>query len=1199
MKHTIPSHHRGYGAFSALLAALLVAMAGPGHAAPDASALLGSFETDADAGRWAASGCQAGRVAEHATEGAFALRVSFPGSDRDTWPGVRFPLAPPANWSAFAAVRVDVFNAQAKAVDLAMRVDDAAGANSFVFVSVPSGKQTMDFGLNAGEIDLSRVASILTYRSKPREEATLLFDRFRLVTRAEMMAELRAKYTELRLVDSTPPPQPTAADRKRGYVPFTRSYLDLVYPASVPRAHEIGRPVEAFATPGEFEPLTFAVWALRDLDLSVSCAGLRGPKGARIPADCLDVRSERSLDKRTTYPASEYIHVPLLLESRDRVRVAQGTSRRFWVTVRVPESAAPGIYEGQATLRSGGSAEAIPLRLRVLPFRLEEPKGVAFGMYYRGQGAKDEAALLADLEDMRRHGMNTVGLCFGMDSTKISLAGGKPQIGWDGTSRFEQFIAGYRKLDYPEPLLLLSDSAQDVAAGTKADPHSEQYARAYQDAVRAITAFGKEKGWPEILWQPVDEPVWQSPAAMECCVRHLKLLKAAGVRTETDGPGDAFMEQTAGPFSDFWNYNGTLPAAEMMGQIHARGAKAWYYNNDVEGYRPEVMRYGAGFLLAKTGADGIYNWEYRGQSGSSMYDDLDSPNADFIYSFLPQGEETGGPAPSWEAFREGVDDYRYVALLKKMIAQARASARPAAQRSAEDAARALDAALAPLRFSGRLRGTAEWARAGHDARGRRTLEGPMKVPNGWDFDDYDRVRWQVASLILDLRDALGSSGGGGAKASGRAPAPRAAAKATPVTARFYEPPASSPAAAARARRELAVSPTAQPPAIDGRLDDPCWATAALADGFRLNDSGALAGQQTTARVTCDDRNLYLGIECLEATPARMKAAVLKDGGSVWEDDCVEVFLDTRHDRATCYQVVANSRGVNWSGAHCIAASWKPQVVSATMVGSDRWFAEIAIPLRDLDARSPVWGFNIGRERQPEPKELSTWSGLQGGFQQPAEFGSLVFAGSHFRRVDLGAGLWGSNTAKVRVRNAGPTAGRFRVRASVVGAPVATAGELALAPGAEQDVTLAYRLRRAGRDARVRLALLDAGGKEVARYERTIPVPAPMQARLPRALFYTSDAHVPVEVSLPVNPAMLAGLRLRVEVLAGTKPAFAPVEVASPAGRRGLLLISSSGLGAGAFTVRVTLLGNDRAVAARCELPFRRIPGPFGDTLSMR
>ena len=856
---------------------------------------------------------------------------------------------------------MDVYNPGQNSLVLSLRVDDAAGKSAFATAAAKPGQQTLEFALDGGAINLGAVARIYPYRRLPREESTLFIDNVRLMTQADVLAQIRARHTEIRLTDTTPPPAATREDQNRGFIVFARSILDLIYPASVPRPHEIGLPMEAFATPGEYEPLSFGVYALQDLTLSVACAGLRGPDGARLSPEQIDVRSTRCLDKRTTYPATEFIHVPTFLERRDQVSIPARQSHRFWLTVHVPDDAQPGLYTGEVLLRTKGREHAVPIRFRVLPFRLPDPRGVAFGMYYTGQGVQDEAQLLADLQDMRQHGMNTVGLCFGMDAARVTYENGRVQIAWDGTSRFERFIEGYRKLGFTEPLLLLADVAQGIAGQGGVSLGSEEYAKRYKAVVRAITAYGKEKGWPEIIWQPVDEPAWQGKEEMDRCLYLLKLLKEAGVRTETDGPGDAFLEQDAGPHTDFWNYNGGLPHADRINQIHKQGAYVWYYNNDVEGYRPEVMRYGAGFLLWKTGADGIFNWEYRGQGGASLYNDLDSPRTDMVYRYLPEGNETGGPATSWEAFREGVDDYRYIALLKDLIAQARRSGKAAVRREAEQADRLLAEMLDSLDFRGRLRGTAAWARAGRDETGMKTLEGPMKVPNGWSFDRYDRARWQVAerSSASEPRWALAS------QTRDSFPSERLLRSRAAIP---LSPPPSGKAPPWRwrralPRRELTVRPTTTAPAIDGNLNDPCWATAAAATGFRLNDSGVLASQQTIARVTYDTRHLYLGIECLEDLVERINARVTEDGGNVWEDDCVEVFLDPDADGKAYYQVVINSRGVKWFAEVGGTQKWQPQLQAAAKLGDRRWFVEVAIPLDDLGPHS-VWGFNIGRERQP-------------------------------------------------------------------------------------------------------------------------------------------------------------------------------------------------------------------------------------------
>ena len=55
-----------------------------------------------------------------------------------------------------------------------------------------------------------------------------------------------------------------------------------------------------------------------------------------------------------------------------------------------------------------------------------------------------------------------------------------------------------------------------------------------------------------------------------------------------------------------------------------------------------------------------------------------------------------------------------------------------------------------------------------------------------------------------------------------------------------------------------------------------------------------------------------------------------------------------------------------------------------------WTLELAIPLADLGdvAAQPVWGFDVARERKPDPDENSAYT--IGGFNDGFFFGSLAF-----------------------------------------------------------------------------------------------------------------------------------------------------------------------------------------------------------------
>ena len=66
-------------------------------------------------------------------------------------------------------------------------------------------------------------------------------------------------FVETRYVDETPMPGLRVQDRQRGYVVFRRHWMDLVFPNSIPKRREIAEKVGAFASRGEYEPVTFCV----------------------------------------------------------------------------------------------------------------------------------------------------------------------------------------------------------------------------------------------------------------------------------------------------------------------------------------------------------------------------------------------------------------------------------------------------------------------------------------------------------------------------------------------------------------------------------------------------------------------------------------------------------------------------------------------------------------------------------------------------------------------------------------------------------------------------------------------------------------------------------------------------------------------------------------------------------------------------
>src|SRR5438093_8207801 len=82
-----------------------------------------------------------------------------------------------------------------------------------------------------------------------------------------------------------------------------------------------------------------------------------------------------------------------------------------------------------------------------------------------------------------------------------------------------------------------------------------------------------------------------------------------------------------------------------------------------------------------------------------------------------------------------------------------------------------------------------------------------------------------------------------------------------------------PRAGAGGRPSLTVVRAAQPPTIDGRLDDALWRTGALIDKFVQETpvEGAPATEKTEVRVAYDSDKLYFGVYAHYSSPSLIRA----------------------------------------------------------------------------------------------------------------------------------------------------------------------------------------------------------------------------------------------------------------------------------------------------------------------------------------
>ncbi|MFA6544371.1 MAG: hypothetical protein WCS99_08085 [Limisphaerales bacterium] len=540
-------------------------------------------------------------------------------------------------------------------------------------------------------------------------------------------------------------PPLTAADKERGYVVYSRPYVECIYPHTMPRAEELNPELRAFATPGEYEPLNFIIHPLRDLAGARVTVSDIGPIQARN-VEVRRVRYMRAMPNYTT--KHRWSIVPDVLERFDALDLKSGENERFWLTVHVPDTTPAGSYAGKVTFTcTGGKAVTLPVRLKILPIKLRDDPAKIFGIYYnhpldRMSSAKDEFSreyfrrkAEAEHADMVAHGTRNVVLsiwCRGAD------AQGHFKFDWDTLAAK---IELWRKFDFTGPVVMgistgevyqkyMKERFGSHLNGVK-DPPPE-FEREMTALVTAIESERKRRGWPEFLYYPYDEP-HTDPAAVSFMVKVLRACKAAGVRTYVTADPTHDHYDPMRPYIDVWSTQPFAPDREaVLADTKARKVEYWCYPNHVAGENDHTpvagarMTYGFGFW--RSGFRALIPWIYSSSSGD-QFNYLDAEYMDFFNRQEPDG--TPVPVALWEAYREGYDDYRYIYTLERLIDEARRSAKPAAQRAAETAARELASVWNSIRVQPKYKNDDLWSPA-----------------------EFDVYRWIVAQQILAVQAAL-------------------------------------------------------------------------------------------------------------------------------------------------------------------------------------------------------------------------------------------------------------------------------------------------------------------------------------------------------------------------------------------------------------------------------------------------------------
>lgn len=451
-----------------------------------------------------------------------------------------------------------------------------------------------------------------------------------------------------------------------GLLPFVCSPWALVLPDTAPRPDWLGTDLKLHGCAGETLSGTVGLTALHDLrEVTIKAGELKGQAGT-IPAAAVDLKvvkcwyqagyghiavgprtlvpellvTDDAVELKGAYPA---VRFPKAV----RTDLPADSTKRFWVSLRVPGTAKPGRYTGPLTVTAAGLPPVrFEVQLRVLPVKLA-PAARDYGIFTHFYA--DPAKLPPDrfrlyCRDLAAHGL-----------TGLVLYAGQPESN-------------------PPVIDYLRIAKQEGLTG----PH----VLIAQHIVESLEPKLKAEGIVGYFWT-VDEPA-DERQFKEGETRAAR-IHAAGAKAVGTINGAAAVPRL-GVLYDAIIWGGT---PQDYGSVLRPEIRDWAYWQCIA-EDPLANRYRNGWWLWRHGLAGAWPYVYFSVNPKlDPFDDWSGTLRGGYCTAYPTADGIIGTV-QWEAYREGIQDMRYLASLEAAIQ--RGEGRPK-QARAVAAARALLAQL--------------------------------------------------------------------------------------------------------------------------------------------------------------------------------------------------------------------------------------------------------------------------------------------------------------------------------------------------------------------------------------------------------------------------------------------------------------------------------------------------------------------------
>jgi len=421
--------------------------------------------------------------------------------------------------------------------------------------------------------------------------------------------------------------------------------------------------------------------------------------------------------------------LPQLNEART-LGVPPFETRQLWLTFKT-KNLAPGDYFTRLTLFVLGvenPERRVHLHLRVSPVRLPEKSRLSFYTWASLGADPDNPQSQRKLADLVDHGTTVFGLSAPLQ--QFDTADQPAPVDWNA---HDAWVSAYQG----KGTMLVASFQHTIKI--PAPMWSPEWEKAYQSAIRTYAAHLQSLGVDFREWAlyPVDEPWLTGMANVQVLYDCARLAKSVDARIQVycDPAGMPTPENSKAllPYVDIW-----MPMIDLLKRSDKSllefyqqdaGAQVWAYEapGPTKLLKPLGLYRMQPWLAFRYGLTGCGMWTY---NFKDIWPTRQPAPFHHSYSIIYEDGHSIVTSRRWEAYRDGVEDFNLLTLLREAIAAAPDS--PQRQKAAER----LETAVQKI--------TAKQERANSNSR--------LNIEYDPDYGELLQLRTELIQVLEGLRE---------------------------------------------------------------------------------------------------------------------------------------------------------------------------------------------------------------------------------------------------------------------------------------------------------------------------------------------------------------------------------------------------------------------------------------------------------------